>query len=95
MDVVIQNSTEDDATVKVSPGGPPSKDPKRPGGKEVKVLVKSKTTKKLSSLPDSCVVHFIVPVEVGNCKVESDTIQQLTLTKVVNDGYKIVTGTKA
>jgi hypothetical protein len=103
MDIFIQNSTDDDATVKVYPSGPPPKEdkpPKSPAAKEIIVSVKANSTKKISAVPASFVVHFAVPVEVCKYEVKPPTAsiatapKRLTLTKVINDGYKVLMDTQ-
>ena len=92
MDIFIENSTEDDAMIKVSPGGigkaykdAGPMDPKGlaepPASAATKTIVKAKSSQKLS-LPSSpsYVVHFMVPVEVGSHSVTSGTIKGLKLT---------------
>jgi hypothetical protein len=89
MYMYVENSTDDDATVKVSPGGPPGT-VKAPPGRGVKqMIVKSKKIKRFSlTSPFPCVVEFII--EAGSCEVSSPDIKHLKLTRAAKNGFKII-----
>lgn len=99
IDIVIENSTDDDATVKVSPGGigketdieikkeQSTVEAKAPAYRETHVL-KPGSSKKLSIQPD-CTVHFLVPVEVCTWKPDSTGIKRLKLARVTKPGYEL------
>jgi hypothetical protein len=93
IDIYIENSTEDDATVKVSPGGPPpkEKEPKKPGGQTKasapvasERVVRAGRTETVSVSPcPTCVVRFMI--EVGKQRVASEAIEGLKLTRDKGD----------
>jgi hypothetical protein len=99
----VENSTYDDAMVRVAggPGGIPKmgKPPKpvKPAkpSKPLEWLVKKGTlvSPKLPS-PPYTLLFLIAGKEVGRVEVKSPSVKRLRLTKVSNSGYKVLQDVK-